>query len=136
MFKTLFTKRQKQNLGAYGEDLATAYLKQRRYKILARNYRNAKGRQVGEIDIIAQNDETIIFVEVKTRTVTQSSARAIVPEEQISQTKLMRLQKAAHVYLDQHNLQTVAFRFDAISVRVFHDDSREPLIEHLESIFL
>lgn len=57
-----------QTLGAQGEVWAQQEYKKRGYKIISKNEYNKKGKRVGEIDIIAKNKDSIVFVEVKTRT--------------------------------------------------------------------
>jgi len=131
-----FKKRSQSSVGKYGEDLATAYLKKHHYKISARNYRNKHGTQLGEIDIIAQKEDILVFVEVKTRTVSLSTIDRIRPEEQITAIKLRRLQKAATAYLHENAIIDMPHRFDAISIRVFAGNERPPIIDHIQSIFL
>lgn len=131
-----FKKRSRSSVGKYGEDLATTYLKKHRYKICDRNYHNKHGIQVGEIDIIAKKDSLLIFVEVKTRTVSLSTADHTLPQEQITATKLRRLQKAATSYLHENNLLDTPYRFDAITVKLFEKNTHPPIIDHIKSIFL
>lgn len=131
-----FKKRSHASVGKHGEDLATVYLKKQHYKILTRNYRNKYGTQVGEIDIIAKKKDLLIFVEVKTRTVSSSTIEQTLPEEQITAVKLQRLQKAATIYLHENNVINLPHRFDAISIKIFNNNEQPPIIDHIKSIFL
>ena len=100
---------QRQAFGKAGEDLAVRYLKKRGYKVLERNYTCP----VGEIDIIARDKKTIVFVEVKTRrSMSYGSARlAITPHKQrkISMTALYYLKCNRQVDQDA--------RFDVVTVQ-------------------
>ena len=97
-------------LGKQGEDLACAELSRRGYAILARRYRT----RAGEIDIVAREGRTVVFVEVKTRT----SVRFGLPAEAITWRKRRRLQIMALAYLSRRRLYDVPFRFDIVSVMV------------------
>jgi putative endonuclease len=122
---------QKKSIGWYGEDRATKFLKKRGYKILERNWCNKTGRRLGEIDIIAKKGEAIVFVEVKTRNITDDNN--IVPEEQITPVKLQKLQRVAECYIKEHDLWSCKWQFDAVSVYV--QNKKIVNIEHIENIF-
>ena len=77
--------------GNIGESLAEGYLIDKGYKILARNYKN----KIGEIDIIAQENDRIIFVEVKSR----ASAKFGYPREAVNYYKQQKIRRVAEVYL-------------------------------------
>jgi putative endonuclease len=100
---------QRQAFGKAGEDLAVRYLKRKGYKVLERNYTCP----VGEIDIVAKDKKTIVFVEVKTRrSMSYGSARlAITPHKQrkISMTALYYLKCNRQVDQDA--------RFDVVTVQ-------------------
>lgn len=93
-------------LGAKGETLAAEYLERQGFVILERNAR----LQHKEIDIIARDGRTVVFVEVKTR----SSDAYGVAEESITKSKLRHLETALHWYSQAHNLTNV--RIDAIAI--------------------
>lgn len=108
-----------------GEELAAKYLQNKKYKILDRNFR--KG--YGEIDIIAIKDNTLVFIEVKTRTGNLYGT----PLEQISYFKLKSLIKTAQFYKLLNPKLPDALRIDAVSVVL--DYSNNPVnIEHIENI--
>ena len=94
-------------IGDFGEEFAAAYLAEQNYIILERNYRTP----YGELDIIAQEGETMVFVEVKTR----SSARCGTGFESITPKKQATLINCAQYYVDQHAL-TCDLRIDAIEI--------------------
>lgn len=123
---------QEKNIGIFGEKHAAKFLKKRGFKILERNWYNKTGKRLGEIDIICEKDCTIVFVEVKTRDVT-NCVEMVVPEEQITPTKLHKLQRVAESYIATHNLWDKNWRFDAVSV--FVNNGRVKDVVHIENIF-
>jgi putative endonuclease len=94
-----------QTTGRLGEDIAARHLQQQGYVIVARNVRFS----FGEIDIIAQHEETLVFVEVKTR----RSQRFGSPFEAITPSKQQQLIKLAQAYLQG---QERLVRFDVVAV--------------------
>ncbi|MDD5043907.1 MAG: YraN family protein [Patescibacteria group bacterium] len=116
------------DLGNWGEDLAVKFLEEKKYKILARNYRN----RWGEIDIIASKrdgffgKEKIFFVEVKTR----ASNNYGWPEEAVNEEKRKKIEYLADCYLKENNLEG-EFRFDVISILRIGNNTE---IKHLEDI--
>lgn len=94
-------------IGTKGELLAVNFLKSRQYLVLETNWRWRKA----EVDIIAQEANTLVFVEVKTR----SSATFMKPEEAVHLKKQKMLKDAAEAYCDAHGLD-VELRFDIISI--------------------
>lgn len=118
-------------LGMSGEEIAADYLRKKGYKIINRNYKNASGRQLGEIDIIAQKEKEIFFVEVKTRI---SSNVNVLPEQNINPQKLKRLNKIAQCYIRDNKLWNSGYHFDAVSVLV-DPDSQKSQVKHIQDIF-
>ena len=104
-----------QQTGTKGEELAQNYLKNLNYTILETNWRSHHL----EVDIIAQNEEFIIFCEVKTR----SSSKMGAPESFVTPQKQQNLIKAAHHYVMSRNI-TKEVRFDIISIisKDMHND--------------
>ena len=94
--------------GKLGEDTATTYLKDKGFSILDRNYRVKNA----EIDIIAKDNDTIAFIEVKTR----KSLRKGLPAESVNYTKQKKIISAAMYYIRENNLNNVRLRFDVIEV--------------------
>ena len=95
-------------LGKAGEDCAANYLEAQGYRILARNYRIREA----EIDIVAEKDGVIVFVEVKTR----SNVRHGLPAEAVNFRKQNKIIKAASVFLQEDNYADCACRFDVIEI--------------------
>lgn len=96
-------------LGRRGERIAERHLKRRGYRILERNFRAAGA----EIDLVAMDGETLVFVEVKTR----RTARAGMPEEAVNQRKRRHLRRAAEIYALGHRAHDRAMRFDVVAIR-------------------
>ena len=112
------------NLGCWGEDQAALYLDKQGLKIVERGFRC----RFGEIDIIAQNSEVLIFCEVKTRR-RESFAE---PQEAVSWSKQRRLIKTAGWYLNQRSWDG-ELRFDVIAILA--PEGREPHIEWIQDAF-
>jgi len=113
--------------GQRGEDRAARYLQQRGYTILERNIRLGRG----ELDIIAQSGDLIVFVEVKAHQSRESSLLAMHPD------KCARLRSAAETWLSRHpNHNNCQCRFDLIILtpRVGLPAWIPPRIEHMEDI--
>jgi putative endonuclease len=98
----------KKELGARGEQLAVEKLENEGYHIRDRNWRIIEG----ELDIVAEDGDTIVFIEVKART----SRRFGLPEEALTKKKRQRLIKAALAYLDAHQIFEANWRFDFIAI--------------------
>ena len=111
-------------LGSLGEDIAAKYLQEQGYKILHRNFRS----RYGEIDIICGREQSVIFVEVKTRTNTSFGS----PEESITKTKQQHIHKVALIYLETYPYSFQEIRFDVIGIIM---DGSEPKLNHLEAAF-
>lgn len=94
--------------GASGETLVCEYLIKNKYKLIERNFKN----KIGEIDIIAQKDDYIVFVEVKSRD-TLSFGR---PSEAVNYYKQQKIKKVALSYLKFKHLMDCAVRFDVAEV--------------------
>lgn len=112
--------------GDRGERAAAKFLKQQGYTIVQRNYATAWG----EIDIIALDKTTIVFVEVKTR---QSIAYG-QPEEAVTLEKQRILTRMALSYLKKHRLLDARARFDVVAV-LWPEGVRTPEIRHLRNAF-
>lgn len=111
-------------LGKKGEDAAVHYLQQKGYQVIKRNWIYQKY----EIDIIAQSDEFIIFMEVKTR----SSDKWGNPEDAVSKGKIKRIVEAADFYIKENDIDMPA-RFDVIAA-IWNGKGFE--IDHIDDAFL
>ncbi|MDU1892453.1 MAG: YraN family protein [Dysgonomonas sp.] len=112
------------DLGKRGEEVAAGYLRQKGYTILKCNWVYAKY----EVDIIATNEEYIIFAEVKTR----ASARWGNPEEAVSKNRIKRMVEAADFYLNEYDID-MPVRFDVLSLVWTGGDFE---ITHFDDAFL
>ena len=113
--------------GAWGETLADAYLRKKKYKLLAAGYRC----RFGEIDLIAADRKNLLFVEVKTRK-SKDFAQA---REFVDLKKQARIRATAEMYLAEHPTKLQP-RFDVIEIYApFGIETNEPEIIHLEGAF-
>lgn len=114
-------------LGAWGEALAAEYLRKKHYKIVASSYRS----RFGEIDLIARNRKTLVFVEVKLRK-SDSFAKA---REYVDKRKQDKLRMTASLYLSENPTQLPA-RFDVIEIYAPEGTATvRPEIYHMEDAF-
>jgi len=114
--------------GKIGEDLARQYLIKRGYKILTSNFRN----RLGEIDIIASKNNTLVFVEAKLKI----GEKAGQPEEMINRKKINQIQKMAEIFLQTNPSLVQKFplwRVDAICI-VLNTNGSNKRITHWKNI--
>jgi len=109
----------RQSLGKLGENLACAALTTRGYAIIARRYRT----RVGEIDIIARDGDTTVFVEVKSRAGDEFGGGAAA----VTAWKQRKVTQMAMDYLVRHRLDDQPCRFDVVTVDVVN--GQEPRVE-------
>lgn len=110
-------------IGSKGEDLAVKFLKDKGYKIISRNYKTP----IGEIDIIAEDNGILVFVEVKTRT----SNLFGYPFEAVGTKKQHKLKNLALLYLKKNKSER-SVRFDVLSISL-NNDKKD--IEHIQDAF-
>ncbi len=108
-------------LGKTGEELAVGLLKENGYKILSRNYKS----RLGEIDIIAQDKDTLCFVEVKTRHADFFGK----PQEAVTKTKQRQICRVALAYLKDNHLLEKKARFDVVAIIYSGDLPKLELIQ-------
>ncbi|RVU55244.1 YraN family protein [Anaerosphaera multitolerans] len=113
---------EKRTLGEYGENLASKFIKSKNYKLLERNFRYAGT----EIDIIALNDDILVFIEVKTR----SSKKFGHAFEAVDFNKRKNIINTSLNYILQNNFENFQVRYDIIEVYV-----NEKYINHIENAF-
>ena len=113
-------------LGRRGEAAAARFLKKQGYKIIARGDRS----KPGELDLVAIDGRTVVFVEVKTR----ESAKAGHPVEAVQTAKQRRLTRLAVTFLKRHGFLEQPARFDVVAITWPHDH-RHPIIEHFPNAF-
>lgn len=113
--------------GDWGEALVAEYLKARGCRIVEKEWRC----RFGEIDLIAEQEGTLLFVEVKLR----SNLRYGMPRESVTAKKQEKLRSAALLYLSMHGLDAPA-RFDVAEVYTdAHHSARSTRIEYIENAF-
>lgn len=111
--------------GRIGEDLAHRYLRRRGCTIVARNYRPRAGG--GEIDLVAWQRDTLVFVEVKTR----ATAEFGTPDRAVDLEKEHHLRRAARDYARRSGVDWLKVRFDIVSVVL----GKPPQIEWIQDAF-
>lgn len=124
-----FSREEAAALGRTGEEKVAEYLRRQGYIILRRNWRDSR---FGEIDIIAENRENIVFVEVKTR-----SQNAVVSgAEAIDAAKARRIRNAAEVFMRKLNT-VLPPRIDVAEVLVLKDESgnKKWKLKYIKSAF-
>ncbi|MFC1869483.1 YraN family protein [Thermodesulfobacteriota bacterium] len=105
--------RERLDLGELGERLALKKIKRLGYKCITRNYRCP----LGEIDIIARDDDCLVFIEIKTR-----KGRSIAyAKEAVDKRKMRQISKAALSYMKANNCCDVKSRFDVVAINIMGD---------------
>jgi putative endonuclease len=113
-------------LGDRGERAAARYLRRQGFEILARQ----QAGRLGEIDLIARDGDTIVFVEVKTRT----SGAAGNPVEAVTPAKQRQMTRIALAWLKQRGLLECRARFDVVAL-LWAEGARQPEIKHYRHAF-
>ena len=128
----------RKTIGLQGEHEAARYLRQRGYIIISRRERILNG----DIDIVALDKRTVVFVEVRSKTTTERGH----PAETIDARKKQRICSLANAYIKQHRLEDYSFRLDVVTVLftsppsiqnrwLFGRSSNTPIIEHFQNAF-
>ena len=110
-------------LGRKGEDIAAEYLEKRGYTVLDRDWRSGHK----DIDLVVTKDDTVVFVEVKTRSSTEYGN----PEDAVTDRKILRIVNSADAYI-RYKCIDMNVRFDIISIV---SDGVEFKVEHIEEAF-
>ncbi|MCK4454179.1 YraN family protein [Candidatus Parcubacteria bacterium] len=131
----------KKQTGEIGERIAENFLKKKGYKILDRNFftRLALGPKTGEIDIIAEKEETISFVEVKTIEISPRGFAArgdfIPPEQKVNFQKQRKIIKTAQIWLSKNKMPlNKKWQIDVISIKI-DLDLKKAEIKHFQNAF-
>ena len=114
---------QKKALGPHGEDVAVTFLQKQGIEILQRNYRCPRG----EIDVVAREGSTLVFVEVKTATTGEFGP----PEGWVDSRKQRQVGRIAAAYLQEHRVADTDCRFDVVTVM----GRQDPSINHIRNAF-
>jgi putative endonuclease len=116
--------RERLELGAFGEELAFRKIKRMGYRSIVRNYRCP----LGEVDLIAKDGDTLVFIEIKTR-----KGKSIgYAKEAVNEKKRRQISKVALAYMKSRNCCDMKARFDVVAVCLGHGD---PEIEIIKNAF-
>ena len=113
--------------GHEGEKIALRYLKKKGFKILDTNFRALRG----EIDIIAREGNTLVFIEVKTNV----SRGAVSPELRVNTAKQRQIGKIARIYVQKNKLESTDCRFDVIGI-ILNDNGRHDISHYRDAFWL
>ncbi len=113
-------------IGNYGERVAADWLRSRRCKVLARNF---KGPRRGEVDIVARDGKLLLFVEVKTR----RKGTRIRPLDAVDKAKQALIERGANAWLKRLGTRNLPWRFDVIEV--YFEDGEKPRVNHVRDAF-
>jgi putative endonuclease len=116
---------QAHQLGVSGEEAAVRYLEKKRFKIVTRGFRFHRG----EIDVIAYDKDTLVFIEVKTR----RNLEGGLPEEAVTPAKQAQIRKIAEAYLAMNRIGDVPCRFDVMSL--LNEPGRGFAVRHIRDAF-
>lgn len=116
----------RRRIGAWGEDVAARLLAARGLTVRDRGWRFGR---LGEIDIVAEDGDVVVFCEVKTR----SGAGFGLPEEAVTPLKQARIRRLAEAYLCQYRLVGSEVRFDVVAVE--ERGERAPAVRHVPDAF-
>jgi putative endonuclease len=108
--------------GKRGEDIAVAYLKNKGYRIIERNYKCL----FGEIDIVAKDGDMVVFVEVKSR----KSERFGDPQGAVGREKQKKISRISLTYLEEKHLYPCDARFDVVAIKMLPAGSIVELIQN------
>lgn len=114
---------ERKKLGQEGEDLACGFLLSKNYKILERNFKS----HIGEIDIIAQDKNELVFVEVKTK-IGQNWG---LPQEMVNKKKQKKLVRVSLGYLQEKNISNQTWRIDVIGISM--NQGKVEKLEHFKN---
>jgi putative endonuclease len=115
----------KVSIGREAEQIAADYLEEHGYAILDRNY---TFKHMGEIDIVAEIDHTLVFIEVRFR----RSRHYGSPEGSLTPRKLRTIRRVAEAWMAHHRRRSGAVRFDMIAVELMGSDTE---IRHHRNAF-
>lgn len=116
--------RERLELGAFGEELARTKIKQLGYRLIVQNYRCP----LGEVDLIAKDGDTLVFLEIKTR----KGKNVGYAKEAVDERKRRQISKVALAYMKSKRCCDMKARFDVVAVSLGHS---EPEIEVIKNAF-
>lgn len=113
-------------VGNLGEEIAIKYLKTKGFKILTNKF---YAKKFGELDIVAEKNKKLHFIEVKTR----SSRVFGLPEESITHHKKRRIENSVYYYLSKNNITHDNFQIDCIAIELNHE-TKKASVRYIECI--
>ena len=113
-------------VGAFGEKVATSWLRANRCKILARNFKGPRG---GEVDIVAREGKVLLFIEVKTR----RAGSAVRPFDAVNREKRLLIERGANLWLKRLGRRDLPWRFDVMEV--YLEDGQCPRVNRIRDAF-
>ena len=113
--------------GSWDEELEGKFLKDGGYEILDRNYR----KPWGEVDIIAEKNDILIFVEVKASD--SPAPEGFEPEKRVNDDKIKRIKRAAQTYIQQNNLDDRSWQIDLVAIEL-NKEKGTAKITHFKNI--
>ncbi|MEP4076534.1 MAG: YraN family protein [Haloferula sp.] len=113
-------------IGQWGEKIAQAWLRSQRVKVLYRNFRAPQG---GEVDIVAREDDLLLFTEVKTRTSTDFGR----PLDAVNRAKQKLIRRGANEWLRLLGTRDIPWRYDVIEVILI--EGEKPRVNRVENVF-
>jgi len=114
-------------LGYWGEEIAQTHLQGKGYKIIEHNYRN----KWGEIDIVAQKNRVVVFIEVKTRD--SANSNNFLPEQSVTSQKQAKLRMLCEIYLNEHKYaHDQEWQIDVISISL-DKSAKKAKINHIQN---
>lgn len=114
----------KRSDGTKSEQIAEELLKEKGFKLICRNYRFGRG----EIDLIFNDSDILVFVEVKSRRTDQYGE----PEDAITISKRRQIRKVAEGYLWENNIENVECRFDVVTIKW---ENQKPIVKYIPNAF-
>ena len=117
------------DFGSFAEGLAEKFLEDRGYKIVGRNYR----KPWGEVDVIAEKEGIIVFVEVKASD--SPAPKGFEPEKRVNGEKILRIKRAAQTYIQQKKLDDRSWQIDIIAIEL-NKDRGTAKITHFKNVWV
>jgi len=120
------TTKNKRDIGKEGEEIAAKFLVENGFQIIERNFQFSN---IGEIDIVAKDQQQTVFVEVKSRLNLEFGE----PELAVTPKKIRQIKRMAELYLFNKGIEEIDCRFDVIAVII--GDGKKPAVTHYENAF-
>jgi len=121
------SKTDNKKTGNMGEDIAAQFLEDKGFRIIQRNFRYST---FGEIDIIAKQNEYLVFIEVKTYRTEEFGEPVLL----VNRKKQEKIRKLAQIFMLQKKISDIDCRFDVIGIKIGKGESGN-LINHIDNAF-